>query len=173
MTRLTPIRALQWSVFVGIGFYLCAVLMILPLPMGYQWVRPQWLLMFVIYCQITNPKSFNPLWAWTIGLLLDSLLGTKLGVHALVFSLLSYITALQVPRFQMRPLWQQVGKIFLLICLGQIFLLWFHVLEGHNPHTLFYWISTLTSCLAWPIFVLTLQYCSRTLSIGGSYSRNL
>jgi len=150
-------RIMRWWLFVGVGFYLCSVLTVLPLPLDYQWYRPQWLLMFIIYCQLVQPTKFNALWAWVIGLFMDGLLGSHLGHHALIFSVICYLTALLRWRFILRPFWQQVGKIFLLVCLGQILDLWFHMFVRQNPHTLFYWMATLSSCLIWPLFVTCLQ----------------
>lgn len=166
-------RVIKWWLFLGIGFYFCGVLTVIPIPMEYQWFRPYWLLMLVIYCQLANPKSFNPGWAWVMGLLVDSLLGTRLGEHALVFAVVGYFTSLLRPRFLLRPLWQQVGKVLLLVCLGQIILLWFHVLAGQNPHTLLYWTGALTSCLIWPIFALLLQSICQSLSVLPFTSRSI
>lgn len=166
-------RMVKWGLFLGLGFYLCGVLTVIPIPQEYQWYRPQWLLMLVIFCQINQPTAFNPLIAWVGGLLLDSLLGTRLGEHAFVFAIICYLTALLRPRFIMRPLWQQIGKIFLLVCLGQIFILWFHVFNGQNPHTLLYWMGSVISCLIWPVFVLFFQYLCRFFNLTALSSRNI
>lgn len=173
VTGLSLMRAIRWWFFFIIMFYLCALLAVIPFPLTYEWFRPQWLLMLIIFCQVINPGSFNPIWAWIVGLFLDSLLGTGLGEHALVFAVISYITALLRPRFLMKPLWLQVGKVFLLIALGQIFILWFHALAGKNPHTLLYWMGTVTSCVAWPIFVLLLQSLCHSFSIVRFPSRSM
>lgn len=146
-------QSIRWWLFFIFGFYVCAALTVLPIPLSWQWFRPQWVLLFFIFCQIVHPRYFNPIFAWVGGLLVDSLLDTPLGEHALVFSIVCYITSLLRPRFILRPLWQQLGKIFLLVSLGQILILWFHALIGQNPHTLLYWMGTLTSCLCWPILV--------------------
>lgn len=167
------IRTIRWWLFLGLGFYLCSVLTVLPLTDTYQWYRPQWLLMFFIFCQISFPRSFNPVIAWLGGLLLDCMLGTRLGENALIFTVICYIAALLRPRFILRPLWLQIGKVFLLICLGQIFTLWFHAIAGHNPHTLFYWMGTVTSCLMWPIFVKVFQGFSHAFSVAPFSSRSI
>src|SRR5262249_44053020 len=136
-----------------------------------EWVRPQWLLMLVIYFQLVYPRNFNPFFAWGIGLLLDSLYGNPLGEYALVFALISYLTALLRTRFITRPFWQQIGKIFLLVCLGQIMILWFHVFAGQNPHTLWYWVGTITSCLVWPLFYAVLHCIAKFLNVAPYPSR--
>lgn len=153
-------RMLKWWLFLIFGFYICGVLTSLPLVQAAEWYRPLWLLMFVIYCQLSQPQLFNPIIAWFMGLLLDVLLGTHLGAQALIFSLVSYITLLLRPKFTLRPFWLQMGKVFWLVCLAQILNLWFHALDGQNPQTLYYWMGSLTSCLIWPVFF----FCAQTLS---------
>lgn len=151
-------RLVKWWLFLGVGIYLFGILTAVPLPRPLEWCRPHWLLMFVIYCQIMQPRWFNPWWGWLVGLLLDGLLATPLGEHALIFSFVSYLVSLLRPRFLAKPLTQQVGKVFLLVALAQILDLWFHVFVGQNPHTLVYWMGTLTSCLVWPLLVISLNY---------------
>ncbi len=146
--------AIRWWLFFAMGFYFCAVLTAFPLPASWQWFRPQWVLLFFVFCQIAHPRYFNPGIAWIGGLLIDTLLEARLGEHALVFSVICYLTAFFRPKFILRPLWSQVGKIFLLVSLAQILLLWFHAVEGQNPHTLLYWMSTVTSCIFWPFLVV-------------------
>jgi rod shape-determining protein MreD len=158
-------RTIKWWFFLGMGFYLCALLAIIPLPVAYQWARPEWVLMFVIFCQLNHPTSFNPLLAWVMGLFVDGLLGTSLGEHALVYAIICYITALLRPRFLFRPLWQQVGKISFLICLSQIGILILHALKGQTPHTWLYWLGTAASCVIWPMFVSLLHHLSHFLNV--------
>ncbi|MBI2791636.1 MAG: rod shape-determining protein MreD [Gammaproteobacteria bacterium] len=166
-------RMIRWWIFLGLGFYLCGILTVLPLSNSLQWYRPQWLLLFFIFCQVAYPRQFNPVIAWMGGLLLDCLLGTQLGEHALVFAVVCYITALLRPRFLLRPLWNQVGKISLLVCLAQILILWFHALAGQNPHTLLYWMGTLTSCIIWPVFVKLLQGLGHMMSVAPVSPRSI
>lgn len=148
---------LRGFLFLLVGFYVCGILTILPLTEAMQWYRPQWMLMFVIFSQISLPFMFNPCVAWFVGLLMDSLLGTQLGEHALVFSAICYITYILRPKFTQRPLWSQIEKVFLLVCLSQIAMLWLHVIAGQNPRTLFYWMGSVMSCAVWPLFALFFQ----------------
>lgn len=166
------IRALKWWLFLVAGFFLNALLTVWPVAQSYQWFRPQWIFMFVIFCQILQPTYFNPLVACLMGLLIDSLLGTPLGQYALVCSIISYLASLLRGSFFRRPFWSQVEKVLLLICLGQILILWFHAFAGHNPQTLWYWMGSVTSCLLWPFFVLLFQSMSHLFRVVPFSSRN-
>lgn len=167
------LQAMKWWLFLLAGFYVCAVLTVFPLPQDWQWYRPHWVLLFFIYCQITRPKYFNPIIAWVGGLLVDSLLETPLGEHALVYSFVCYLTLCLRSRFLLRPLWLQLGKIFLLTSIGQILILWFHAVVGQNPQTLLYWMGTITSCLAWPLMVVMFGGLKSTQKVAHLSSRSI
>lgn len=156
-------RAFRWWIFIALSLALTALLTVIPLPDVIRWYRPQWFMLWVVFCQLQFPRQFNPWYAWGAGLMMDALFGSPLGLHALILTLLAYLTALLRARFVARPFWQQMGKIFVLMGLGQIILLWVHVFMGHNPHTLGYWISTMTSCGIWPVWVGIMTTFSRCL----------
>ncbi|MGE3318070.1 MAG: rod shape-determining protein MreD [Candidatus Berkiella sp.] len=166
-------RILKWWLFVLVGFYLCGVLTCLPLIQAAEWYRPLWVLLFVIYCQLSQPQLFNPIIAWFMGLLLDVLLGTHLGEQALILSMVSYITLLLRPKFLQRPFWQQMGKVFWLVCLAQILNLWFHALDGQNPQTLLYWMGSVTSCLIWPVFFMFAHVLCHVLAVPAYATRRI
>lgn len=154
------IRLMTWSLFLVVGFYINAMLTVWPIDQAFQWYRPQWIFMFVIFCQVTQPSMFNPIIACMMGLLMDSLLGTPLGQYALVCSIVSYLASLLRSQFSQRPVWLQLEKVLLLVCLGQILVLWFHAFLGQNPHTLWYWMGSATSFIIWPIYVLVFHTIS-------------
>lgn len=141
----------KWWLFVIVGFYLFGILTILPMPTDWQWARPQWLLLFVLFCQLHQPKFFNVWSAWLIGLFLDSLLGTPLGQNAFIFSLISYLGAYFRNKLLQKPFILQMLKIMLLVGLAQGLTLWFHAMVGQKPYSWVYWSSTLSSTLIWPI----------------------
>lgn len=146
-------RAVRWWSFIALSLALTALLTILPFPEALRWYRPQWFMLWVIFCQLQFPRQFNPWYAWSAGLLLDLLFGSLLGFHALVLTLIAYLTALLRSRFVARPFWQQMGKIFIMVSFGQIIILWGQIILGHPPQTIWYWMSIFTSCVLWPVWV--------------------
>lgn len=151
-------QAIRWWLFFLVGFFLNAMLTIWPLAPAYQWYRPQWMFMFVILCQLLQPRYFNPLIAWGVGLCLDSLLGTPLGEYAFICAVLAYLTSLLRGMFVRRPFWLQIEKILLLICLGQMLVFWFHAFMGDHAHALRYWAGSIVSGVVWPMFVLFFHF---------------
>ena len=166
-------RIIGWWLFLILGFYLCSILTLIPIPADYQWFRPQWLLLFVLFCQIYHPSQFSLVIAWTVGLCLDALLGVQLGLHAFLFSFICYVASVLNPPFMQRSLLQQMGRILLLVALAQISLFVFHTFDGQNPRTLWYWMGSVTSFLVWPMFVIFLKGISLLLPVAPSPSRSI
>ena len=157
---MVAVRATVWFLF---AFYCCCALTIMPMPDVLFWLRPQWLVLWVIFLQLRVPSHFNPILAWCMGLLVDGLMGATLGQYALVFAVTGYLTACFTAQLNNKTAWQQLPYIGLMVCLAQMMILWFHLYAGENPHTLFYWLSSMTSCLCWPIFASFMQYLMRKL----------
>lgn len=76
----------------AITLMLAALLAISPLPDWAQAARPAWVLMVVIYWSLACPQWFGLVSAWGVGLVMDVLLGTMLGQHALGFAIVATIT---------------------------------------------------------------------------------
>lgn len=130
-------------------------LTILPLPVWAVWYRPEWLLLVIIYWCLTFPDRFNVGYAWTLGLLLDTLHGTLLGEHALAFALVAYITAKSHRRIRFFSLWQQALTVFGLVVIFQIIIFIIQGLIGQASQTWMFWLPSFTSMLLWPwIFLL-------------------
>jgi len=165
-------RIISGWLFLIIGFYICSVLTVLPLSPEYVWYRPQWLFMLVLFFQIYNPSQFNLGIAWGVGLLLDSLSGAHLGVHALVYPVVCYLASFLSP-FLQRPFVVQLGRIFVLIGIAQILILVIQAILGEVPPLLRYWGSTFSSTLVWPLFLLAFKGLYLLLKVAPSPSRSL
>ncbi|MCW8832795.1 MAG: rod shape-determining protein MreD, partial [Colwellia sp.] len=66
---------------------------IMPLPLSVDVFRPDWVLIVLIYWTMALPGRVNIITAWVMGLLLDVLLGSVLGVHAAAMAVAIYIVA--------------------------------------------------------------------------------
>ncbi len=106
-------------------FLLCLLLTVVPIPNIAKWVWPQWLLVFVIYKVISEPQKFGIFFGFMIGLTLDLLLGNKLGIHALSFSLISYFLLKVQQRVHLYPGIQLFLLVFLVILLDFILVILF------------------------------------------------
>jgi len=135
------------------------VLTLLPMPGWTVWLRPQWVLMIVIYWAMISPERFNVGSAWVIGIFLDVLAGTLLGEHALALTVAAYLVARSHARLRMSPLLQQGFSILLLSLSYQFILFSIQGFLGELPNTWLYWSSSFMSMLLWPwVFSIMRNY---------------
>src|SRR5262245_28102360 len=114
-------------------FFLAWVLTLIPLPFGWQWIRPEWITLVLIYWVFMHPQTVGVLTAFTVGLLVDILSGALLGQHALSFVAIAYFARVLRERHRLLPFWQQALAILLLIGFGNLILLFVQWALGRPP----------------------------------------
>ncbi len=141
-----------WSIIL-----LSILLTIIPLPNLIDSFRLPWLMMAVIYFSIFNVSLIGIVSSWVSGLLLDLIGGGLMGEHAMILSILSYLSYRF--RFQIRiyPLWQIMFVVFLLLCLGEFISLWIEGFSGYIRINIMNWINILIAVTLWPIFMGFIQ----------------
>lgn len=149
MSRYLPMLSLYFTLIVAL------MLELMPLPAALNLWRPSWLLLIFAYWVLARPHQINIGHGWLLGLLLDVLLGSPLGLHALALSLAAYVLASNFQRLRTMGLLQQsllIGCLCALTALLQLACEW---LINGEKFTLDYLQSALVSTLLWPwLFVL-------------------
>lgn len=126
------------------------VLLMLPASDTLRWMRPNFLLLIVVFW-LLNSNSVGIGVAWLLGLVLDGISGGLLGAHALSFALVAYIVLVMHHRIRVFGLLKQLFLVFFLLSIDQLVADWVHrVIEG-GQHQHYYWLSgVLLGTLAWP-----------------------
>ena len=73
-----------------VTLFLAGLLEVVPLPEDLNWLRPDWLLLVLMYWVLALPHRVGVLWGFVVGLYHDVLVGTTLGQWALAYSLGAY-----------------------------------------------------------------------------------
>lgn len=133
------------------------ILSIIHLPGTLQSWRPEWVALAVIHWGILFPRESSYLHAFVSGLLLDSLLGSLLGQHALGFVIVHFIAVRMGERIIPKTFSQHFFLVF--ICIGTYMLvnLWVLGITKEKPSDWSYWYPLLSSVLAWPVVHATLN----------------
>lgn len=150
---------------IAASFLLAYLLSVVPLPGWLQVARPEWVALVLIYWVMALPKRMGIATAWGLGLVLDVLRGSLLGQHALAFSVIAFLSLQLYQRIRVFPLWQQSLTIGVLVAFGQILMLWVMGVSGQSPDTWFYWLSSISSMLLWPVVFLVLRNMRRKYNI--------
>lgn len=149
------------------GTILAAVLLtIVALPDWARPGRPEFMAMIVVYWCLSSPERFGVGMAFLAGLVMDVAQGALLGQHALVFTIMAWITLKLHQRMRVFPIWQQAMSVFLLLVLSQMIVLWIKGLAGHPPQGWSYWLPSFTSLLLWPFFTSFMRTLRRYFAVG-------
>ncbi|WP_026960032.1 MULTISPECIES: rod shape-determining protein MreD [Aliagarivorans] len=146
---------------VSASLFIALLLTIIPLPLGVDAYRPDWLLLCLVYWTIALPHRVNVGVAFTVGLILDLLLGSTLGVRALAMSIVVYLAASNFTRLRNFSVWQQAMVIGLLAAVSKLVVFWAEYLVNvvHMPENYFH--SIITSVVVWPWVFLLLRKLRR------------
>jgi rod shape-determining protein MreD len=129
------------------------VLSVLPLPTWAAVLRPQFLVLTVLYWSTMMPRVGGLLLGFCSGLALDVFEGSPLGEHALALSVASYLAIRLHLLVRAKPIFEQSLFVFAALMVYE-FVLW--VIDGWSGHPLSNparWLHTLTGGLVWPLAV--------------------
>lgn len=152
-----------WTITVTVIFAL--MLAIIPMPEWADNLRPEWVVMAVLYWSIALPERVGLGIAWLVGLILDVLTGTLLGQRALALTIVTYIAIRFHQRIRIYPLMQQAAIILVLLALYRLLILWFDGITGQPPKGWVYWLPSMTSMLLWPWIFLLLRRVRRNYKV--------
>lgn len=152
-----------WAVWLTL--ILAILLSLVYMPAFMQIGRPLWVALFLTYWILALPHRVGMLTAWTMGLMLDVLLGDLLGQNALILTLIAFLVASLHQRLRMFPLWQQSMVLLVVFGLAQLLQLWLNALTGSRPPTLTFILPAVVTALLWPWVSLILLRLQERLNI--------
>ena len=140
------------------SFFLGLIFSILPLPLILNAFRPDWMILIIFYWVLALPHRVGIFHAFILGLLFDLLLGSILGMHSLLFSLLACFISLNYQRIRYFTIVQTTLLVGLFILISK-FSLYFIAssLQDIVLHKHYFW-SIFTSMLIWPWFFLFMRF---------------
>ncbi len=148
-----------------ISILLALMLTAMPLPeWGLAW-RPVWVAMVLIYWTMALPERVGIGTAWVLGLLVDVLQGTLLGLNAMGFALLCYLILRSYQRIRVFPLTQQAFLIGIFLLFYLLLTLWVQNLTGVHQISWTYWMPAISSMLLWPWLFIVLRDIRRKYNV--------
>jgi rod shape-determining protein MreD len=148
-----------WRVLVSV--LVALMLTILPLPHWLEVLRPDLVLLVVIYWSLTAPRFAGLTFAWLCGFGIDVIRGMVFGQHALAFLLVATLTHVYQLRMRIFPIWHQAFAVLLLLFLYQFTVFWIDGIIGEAVVTWMRWVPVLIGALLWPIVVAVLDTWNR------------
>jgi rod shape-determining protein MreD len=152
---MKPNRESRSLIFLTI---MAAVLLsLLPLPAVLLPFEPYWVALVVIYWSLETHDQISLGLVFLIGLVLDVLSGSLMGLHALSLVVIVFLVQRFRSRLRFFPPWQQALSVFGLLVNDRIILIWITALLGEPLPTLKYWLPPLIGMALWPWLFLLLD----------------
>ena len=145
------------------------ILELIPFPEGLPkeigFLRPELVLMTIIYWVVAIPNKAGVVLAWVSGLMMDTLVGNYLGQFGCSFVIISYIALQFYQRLRMFSVWQQAILVSGLIILHRGFsFLYLYFFDGAIP-SIWQIMPAVSSALVWPLVFLLLRAIRRSLKL--------
>ena len=126
---------------------------------------PDWTQLFLLYWILAVPLSIGLLSSWIVGLVLDVVLGSTLGINALMYTIISYLVFKIHHIARYITVFQQSIVIIVILIIKFTLVLWIDsILNINNYYISLYW-SCVTSALCWPIVFYSLRVLRRKYNI--------
>ena len=150
---------------IPISFIVGMIMLILPLPDWVRIYRPDWVALILIYWSMALPKRVGLWTAFIVGLLVDSLLGTLLGHHALALVAITYLNLNVHLRIRVLSLPQQSLYVFSLLVISQLIISWMNGIMGLTIPLQAVFGAPLIGMLMWPLAFVILRDIRRKVML--------
>ena len=136
-------------------FAVALILSVVPVPNWAEQFRPDWVGLVLIYWCIAAPRRIGIGTGWLVGLLQDVLYGALLGQYALSKAIIAFLAVKIHLRIRVYPPWQQAFAVFIMLAIGQLFIIWVRAVIGKPVAGFSLWTPSIVSMVIWPwIFVI-------------------
>jgi rod shape-determining protein MreD len=147
-------------------FLVAFLLAIVPFPDWAMHYRPQWVAMVLIYWIMALPYRVGIGTAFFVGAFMDVLEGSLLGLNALSFAIIAYITLSLHQRLRMFSALQQSGLVLALVGLNMTMTYWIKVAtEQTDAGNLLFLLGALSSAFIWPWLFVFLRQLRRGFDV--------
>jgi rod shape-determining protein MreD len=138
---------------VGVAMFLT----LLPLPSWLELAWPYWVALVVIYWGLETRDLVSLGSAFVMGIILDLLTGSLLGMHALSLIILVFLVNHFRARIRFFPPWQQALSVMALLANDRIIMLWINIFRGEPFPPFDYWLAPVVGMMIWPWLFLILD----------------
>lgn len=151
--------------FVMATLLLALLLNLLHYPEWLRYARPDWVTLVLIYWCMQSPPRVSIVGAWFLGLLLDILLYSLFGLHALSKILVVFLAIAMRRNLRLYSIWQQSVLVLIITSLEILVVLWVYTLYTGAGVDWYFWQSAFMSTLLWPVVYFVMRKFDRNSRI--------
>ncbi|MGJ8691079.1 MAG: rod shape-determining protein MreD [Thalassotalea sp.] len=153
------------GIIILLTLLLALIVSIMPMPLSIDVFRPDWVLVTLIYWAIALPNRVNVVTAGVLGLILDILLGSVLGVHAAAMAISVYIAVVNYQKIRNFSVWQQALIVGVLAALYHLLVFWLQRFLTGGVFLPSYLYPVASTIILWPWLFLLLRKVRRHFQI--------
>ncbi len=139
---------------VFLTFLLAAVLELVVLPAVLAPLRPEWMVLCLVYWLLRHPERIGMATALVVGLIMDLLAGSYFGMHMLALSIITYLVLAMQQRLKMFPVVQQAAIVFLVTGIHLMTVYTIRATLSVTDGSLEYLWQALSSAVCWPLVIV-------------------
>lgn len=142
------------------------LLQILPMTASFGLIKPNWLLLILVYWVIALPHRVSIGTAFILGIIIDLFSGAMLGVHVFAFCVVAYLATFKFQLIRNLALWQQSLVIIFLSMCYDLCLFILEIIINHSiTLTPAIFLSEVMNGVIWLFIFLLLRYVRRRFRV--------
>jgi rod shape-determining protein MreD len=118
-------------------------------------LRPDFILLVLLYWMIRAPHLCNIGMAWIMGMIVDLADGGLFGQHAIAYVVAAFLAVIYQRRVTLFSRWQQAGYVFALLLIAQTVLLILKLFGGGELPGLAYYLPSVSGILLWQLVIFS------------------
>lgn len=135
------------------------ILSIIPMGSYLESWRPEWMALTLVHWGLILHDRVSLFMAFCAGLIMDALLGSLLGQHALGYVLVTYLSVRLGLRMTPDAFLQQITLLIASLGIYMLINLWILRVTGISPlGGWLYWAPLISSVIIWPVYRALLGY---------------
>ncbi len=136
-----------------LSLLLALVLQVLPWSGQALLLRPDFVLLTLVFWLLRAPQLCNIGTAWVVGLLMDAVTGGLFGQNAMAYALCAFFAVIYQRRLTLFNIWQQAAYVFALLLMTQATLLVLKLFaDGQSPGWV-YFMPSVTGIVLWQLVI--------------------
>lgn len=160
-------KSVPLNAYFGIffSFIIAMVLAVFPVSESLMWLKPNFIVLTLIYWVLKVPKFVGIYVAFGLGIFLDLLLYRTLGISSLALCVVVYLTNLLRAKLSTFCIWQQALTVLLLVGFYQLILVWHYLFEGNCSINIYFWLTIIVNVIFYPVIYFFLHNYQRFFRI--------
>ncbi len=118
-------------------------------------IRPDFVLLVIIYWLLRAPHLCNIGTAWFAGLVVDLISGGLFGQNALAYAITAFFAVSYQRRLALFNIWQQAAYVFVLLVFTQCVVMVLKLFAGENVPQWSYFLPSVSGILLWQFVIFT------------------